>query len=142
MTSQDLLSITGDALSITGPPEWDSPDASESRDALCHIDDAAGEGGPLWCLICSDAQDTDYVPVDTAMAKDLLRVHFHRWLLERGWQVQATVRKDVQRWRLVDVLSLADGGGDRLDDDYPYGPDELTVLCESVVVTSGPAPRA
>lgn len=134
MTASKLFRITDDALSITGLPEWDSPDVSESRDVLSPIN---GEDGPLWCLMPSGSPDADYVPVDTVMARDLLRSHFRTWLLERGWQVQATVRKEVQRWRLVDVLSIADGGGDRLDEDYPYGPDELTVLCESVVVTGG-----
>ncbi len=142
MTARELLRITEDAVSITGPPEWDSPDASESRDVLSPIDDEVGEDGPLWCLVPNGSPDADYVPVDTVMAQELLRSHFRTWLLERGWQVQATVRKEVQRWRLVDVLSIADGGGDRLDDDYPYGLDELTVLCECVLVTAGPAERA
>ena len=57
------------------------------------------------------------------------------WLLGCGWQVQPTIHKQAQRWRLVDCLSIADGGGDRLDDDYPYGDDELSVLCESVGVS-------
>ena len=142
MTSRELFEITAEALSITGPAEWDSPDASESRDVLSHIDDGEGEDGPLWCLMPGESSDEDYVPVDTGMAGDLIRVRLRGWLLDRVWQVQATLRKEVQRWRLVDVLSIADGGGDRLDDDYPYGPDELTVLCESVLVTASPAERA
>ena len=56
------------------------------------------------------------------------------WLVGRGWQVQVTLRKQAERWRLVDCLSIADGGGDRLDHDYPAGVDELAVLSESVVV--------
>lgn len=142
MTSRELLRITAGALAITGPPEWDSPDASESRDVLSPIDDEAGEDGPPWGLMSNGSPNADYVPVDLVMAAELVRARFRAWLLERGWQVQVTLRKEVQRWRLVDVLSIADGGGDRLDDDYPYGSDELTVLCESVVVTASPAERA
>ncbi len=52
----------------------------------------------------------------------------------RRSQVLVTILKQAQRERLVDCLSIADGGGDRLDDDYPYGDDELSVLCESVIV--------
>ncbi len=29
MTANELVKITSDALAITGPPEWDSPDDSE-----------------------------------------------------------------------------------------------------------------
>ena len=68
------------------------------------------------------------------MARELIESHFRAWLLSRGWQVQVTIRKQAQRWRLVDCLSIADGGGDRLDDDYLFGDDELSVLCESVIV--------
>lgn len=141
MTSRELCRITTDALSITDPPTWDSPDAPGSCDVLSHIDDAGGDETG-WCIMPNDSDDAEYVPVDTVMAGELIRARLRDWLLERGWQVQATLRKEVQRWRLVDVLSIADGGGDRLDDDYPYGPDELVVLCESVVVTAGPADRA
>ena len=68
------------------------------------------------------------------MAQELIESHLRAWLLSRGWQVQVTIHKQAQRWRLVDGLSFADGGGDRLDDDYPFGDNELTVVCESVVV--------
>ena len=69
------------------------------------------------------------------MARELIEYHLRAWLLHRGWQVPVTLRKQAQRWRLVDCLSIADGGGDRLDDDYPHGGDELSVLCESVGVS-------
>ena len=76
------------------------------------------------------------------MAQELIESHLREWLLRGGWQVQVTIRKQGQRWRLVDCLSIADGGGDRLDDDYPCGDDELSVLCESViVVVASPPPR-
>ena len=64
-----------------------------------------------------------------------LTAQFYDWEQRgRGWQVQVTLRKQAQRWRLVDCLSIADGGGDRLDQDYPSGGDELAVLSESVVI--------
>ena len=134
MTATELFKGSYDALAIAGPAEWDSADVPGQRDALVYIDDGAAEDGPLWCLTPTGSEDADYVAIDTAMAKELMISHLHAWLLDRAWQVQVTIRKKTQRWRLVDCLSIADGGGDRLDDDYPYGDDELSVLCESVAV--------
>jgi len=134
MTPTELFKSSSDALAITGPAEWNSPDAPGQRDALVYVDDEAAEDGPLWALIPTGSDDADFVPMDTAMAQELIESHLRAWLLGRGWQVQATIRKQAQRWRLVDCLSIVDGGGDRLDDDYPYGDDELSVLCESVSV--------
>ena len=73
MTSRELYRITGDALSITGPPAWDSPDAPESRDVLRHIDDDAGGDETGWCIMPNDSDDAEYVPVDTVMAGELIR---------------------------------------------------------------------
>ncbi len=134
VTATELFKISSDALAITGPPEWDSPDAPGVRDALVYIDDEAAEDSPLWCLAPTGSDDADYVPIDTAMAHALIKAHLRTWLLCRSWQVQVIVQKNAQHWRLADCLSIADGGGDRLDQDYPYGDDELTVLCESVAV--------
>ena len=134
MTATELFKSSSDALAITGPAEWDSPDAADQRDVLVYVDDEAAEDGPLWCLAPPGSEDADYLPMDTAMARELIESHLRAWLLSRAWQVQVTIRKQAQRWRLVDCLSIADGGGDRLDDDYPYGDNELSVLCESVVV--------
>ncbi len=134
MTATELLKSSSDALAITGRAEWDSPDAPGQRDALVYVDDEAAEDGPLWCLAQTGSDDADFLPLDTAMAQKLIVSHLRAWLLRRGWQVQVTIRKEAQRWRLVDCLSIADGGGDRLDDDYPYGDEELSVLCESVIV--------
>ncbi len=132
MTATELFKSSSDALAITGPAEWDSPDAPGQRDALVYDDDEAAEDGPFWCLAPTGSDDVDYLPMDTAMAQELIQAHLRTWLLRRGWQVQVTIRKQAQRWRLVDRLSIADGGGDRLEDDYPFGDDELSVLCESV----------
>ena len=134
MTATELFKSSFDALAITGPAEWDSPDAPGHHDALVYLDVEAAEDGPLWCLAPTDSDDADYLALDSAMAQELIESHLRAWLLHRGWQVQATIRKQAPRWRLVDCLSIADGGGDRLDDDYPFGEDELCVLCESVVV--------
>jgi hypothetical protein len=134
MTATELFKSSSEALAITGPAEWDSPDAPGQRDPLVYVDDEAAEDGPLWCLAPTGSDDADYLPMDTAMAQELIESHLRAWLLRRGWQVQATIQKQAQRWRLVDCLSIADGGGDRLDDNYPYGDDELSVLCESVIV--------
>ena len=135
MTATELFKSSSEALAITGPAEWDSPDASDQRDVLIYMDDEAAEDGPLWCLAPTGSDEADYLPMDTGMAQELIESHLRAWLLGRGWQVQATIHKQAQRWRLVDCLSIADGGGDRLDDDYPYGDDELSVLCESVGVS-------
>ena len=136
MTATGLFNITANALAITGPPEWSSPDAPDVRDALVYVDDDAAEDCPLWALIPTGADNADYVPIDAAMAQELITAHLHNWLLDRAWQVQVTVRKNAQRWRLVDCLSIADGGGDRLEEEYPCGDDQLAVLSDSVTVVA------
>ena len=136
VTTTEIFKITSDALAITGPPEWDSPDGPGVRDALIYIDDDADEDGPLWCLAPTGSDDADYVPIDTAMAHALIKTHLRSWLLGRSWQIQVTVQKNAQHWRLVDCLAIVDGGGDRLDQDYPCGDDELAVLCESVAIVA------
>ena len=68
MTATAFFKISSDALAITGPGEWDSPDAPGQRDALVYVDDEAAEDGPLWCLAPAGSDDADYLPMDTAMA--------------------------------------------------------------------------
>ena len=136
MTATELFKISSDALAITGPPEWDSPDAPAERDALVYIDDDADEDGPLWALLPGGSETSDYVPIDTVMAGELIKTHLGTWLLDRSWQIQVIVQRNAQRWRLADCLSITDGGGDRLDQDYPFGDDELAVLSESVTVVA------
>lgn len=136
MTATELFQISAEALAIIGPAEWNCPDDPSRRDALIYIDDETDQDGPLWSLASADSDTADYLPIDTQMAAQLIEGHLRRWLLEGGWQVQATVLKNKPRWRLVDGLSIADGGGDRLDEDYPQGPDELTVLCQTVSVVA------
>lgn len=87
---------------------------------------------------CDCDDDQELVAVGPDMAAELLRGFFRDWLAERGWQVQLSVHKGASTWKLVDCLSFAEGGGDRLDEDYPQGDNELDVLCESVVaITPG-----
>ena len=133
MTAPELFDVTCAALAVTGNPTWDSPDAGDERDALVYLTDDADDGGPLWALTPLGSEDADYVPIDTAMAQELIEAQLRSWLLDRGWQVQVTLRKQALRWRLVDCLSIVEGGGDRLDHDYPAGVDALAVLSESVV---------
>ena len=112
MTATELFNISSDALESTGPAEWDSPEAPDQRDALVYYDDKTYEDGPLWCLAQTGSDDADYLLIETAMAQELIVSHLRAWLLCRGWQVQVTIRKEAQRWRLVDCLSIADGGGE------------------------------
>lgn len=98
------------------------------------------EGQAVWALAPHDADSEDAptasdddLPLETPIAAALIADHLRRHLLERGWQVQAHVRRTGTTWRLVDCLSPVDGGGDRLDADYPSGSDELEVICRSVV---------
>ena len=136
MTATELFKISSDALAISGPPEYAPPDASGVRDALVYLDDDADEDGPLWALLPTASETSDYVPIDTAMACELIKAHLRTWLLDRSWQTQVMVQRNAQRWRLADCLSIADGGGDRLDQYYPCGDDELAVLSESVAVVA------
>ena len=85
MTATELFEISSDALAITGPPEWNSPDAPGVRDALTYIDDDADENGPLWALLPTASETSDYVPIDTAMAHALIKAHLRTWLLDRSW---------------------------------------------------------
>lgn len=86
-------------------------------------------------------------PVDVEIASRLLANHFRSCLAATGWQVQLTVSGGVRRWRLADCLSFADGGGDRLEGEYPFGSEELPTLCASTVAIqssriSRPMPEA
>ena len=139
VTATELFKISSDALAITGLPEWDSPDAPDVRDALVYLDDDGDEDGPRWALLPTASESSDYVPIDTAMAYELIKAHLRAWLLDRSWQTQVFVQKNAQRWRLADCLSIVDGGGDRLDQFYPCGADELGVLSESVIVVASSA---
>ncbi len=138
------------ALSVTGSPSWDAP-GGDGVETMAFLAAGAAEDAPTWVLVPVHEDqtgnsfapitepfpdDTDYVPLDATLALELVKARLRDWLLERGWQVQVSVRKGTRTWRLVDCLSFSDGGGDRLDRDYPFGVDQLTVLVESVFVLS------
>ena len=97
MTATELFKRSSEALAITGPAEWDSPDAPGQRDALVYIDDEAAEDGPHWCLEPTSSDADDYAPMDTAAAQELIESHLRAWLLRRGWQVQVTIRKQSDK---------------------------------------------
>ena len=127
-----LYERTQRACEIAGLPKWESPFVSGQRETLTYLPD--DPDGPTWAGVPAepDWDDEDCDPVAAHVAEALITEHLRIWLLRRQWQVQVNVRQDKQLWRLADCLSVSEGGGDRLDVDYPNGPDELTVMCESV----------
>ncbi len=135
MTATELLEQTQEALTVTGAPEWDSIDACDGREKLFFLDARAADGEPVWALVPVEQGD-EFSPLDAAVAEALIRAHWQSWLLERAWQVQLAVRRQKPSWRLVDCLAFSDGGGDRLDDDYPCGDDQLTILGQSVLTVT------
>jgi len=127
-----LFDLAEAALSLVGPARYRCADDPRRWETLTFLAGEADGGGPTWALVADGGGGDDCVPVDAGMAADLIARHLAGWLAERGWQVQGTLSRRGRQWRLVDVLSPAGGGGDRLDGDYPQGEDELTVLCRSV----------
>lgn len=136
MNALELRNLVTRALELTGQPEWPSPDDSGERDRLIFVDAGDDEPSPIWAIepFGSDADGFDeYLPISVPLAIDLIRARLEAWLLDRGWQVQASLRRGTVEWRLADCLWFGDGGGDRLDTDYPRSDDALGVLCQSVV---------
>jgi hypothetical protein len=130
VTAEELHRVTERACSIAGSPSWPAPDGGV-RESLTFIADL--DGSPAWALTPAEStNEDDCVPLAVELAAELLKQHFREWLLARAWQVQAGVRGGKITWRLADCLSPLDGGGDRLDTDYPCGVDELEVLCAAV----------
>jgi len=139
MTAAEMHAQVQAALAITGAPAFPSPVEAGRTERLVYLDEAAGENPPTWGLEPIGYDDAEYAPVATEAAGAMIRDHLRGALAEAGWQVQVHVRDGRPTWRLVDVLSVLDGGGDRIDARYPFGPDELVVLCESVVAIAGDA---
>ncbi len=167
MTPHELLEIVSGALGTTGEPSWTRPDGEGEVDALVFADDVCEPALTAWALVTVPARiggdigarvmiDRDRIEVDggsgpytvdadecvfvdVGLAKALIADHLANWLLARGWQVQVSVHHGAQHWRLADCLSFVEGGGDRLDDDYPHGDDRLSVLSESVAVVADAA---
>ena len=124
------------ALAIAELPQFKSADEPEQIEVLSFLPASDDNGEASWALVLRDGPSDEYIAIDAEMADQLLRAHFREWLLSRGWQAQVHCYADRRRWTLVDCLSAADGGGDRLDVDYPYGEDELTVLADSVLAVN------
>ncbi|MGB0714905.1 MAG: hypothetical protein ACPGXK_03450 [Phycisphaerae bacterium] len=144
--ANELHAIVKHAMDVVGPASWPSAVEEGMRDVLFFYSD--GEGEPAWFLcaiedddgevVCPMVVEDDDLVIEPSMAADLIAAFLRNWLWMRGWQVQGAIRSTGKcQWRLVDCLSFADGGGDRLDDDYPYGQHELDVLCQSVVTLVG-----
>ena len=131
-----LFEATETALAIVGLPDFKSVDEPDQTERLTFLPASADNEEPCWALVPSGGSDEEYVAVETEMATQLLAGHFRNWLLQRGWQVQVHCYANRHRWSLVDCLSAADGGGDRLDVDYPYGESELTVLTQSIIAVN------
>lgn len=150
MTPERLLNACAPALAVAGLPAFAAPDGSDDPGAcevLRYI--PLADGAPAcWALVplpsdamvpaeaevsTAEADLEDILPLDVRLAAELIRGHLRKWLADRGWQVQLKLTRQAPAWRLADCLAVTEGGGDRLDDHYPSGEDELTVLCESVV---------
>lgn len=89
-------------------------------------------------------EEADWVAwqVEVEVAMRIVADHLRRCLAATGWQVQLSIIGGTRRWRLADCLSFSDGGGDRLEGEYPFGADELTILCASILaVQSARVPR-
>jgi hypothetical protein len=132
MEPEALYKRTQRACEIAGLPTWESPFVSGQRETLTYLPD--DPEGPTWAAVPAKSgwDDEDCDPVAMHVAEALIIEHLRTWLIRRQWQIQVHVRQDRQQWRLVDCLVVSEGGGDRLDVDYPNGRDELTVMCESV----------
>lgn len=145
-----LLETAKDALELIGVIEIPSPEEPDGVDRLVFIS-SGGDAG--WGLVPTEsvpaentdtvlagvdsAWEDDWLPISEHLAGLLVEKHLEAWLLERGWQVQVSLRKTGdQQWRLADCLSFADGGGDRLETDYPIGSDKLAVLVDAVLAVS------
>ena len=145
--AKELFQHVEVALSIADIPCWSVPDEQDYADSLIYLDHDPETGESTWALVTHPADEPltppfdflseDIGPVDVGFAADLLSQHLRSWLAERGWQVQLSLHKGQATWRLADCLTFSAGGGDRLDDDYPIGPDELEILVRSVCVVAG-----
>ncbi len=129
----------GPANDINDPRVYEPTFAMEEQDAL----NAPGQSsapdpsGTPESLGTPDSLDACF-PLGVDHATYLIKEHLRECLAEAAWQVQLTVQNNRNVWRLVDCRAFSDGGGDRLDADYPYGPDELDVICEAISVLAKP----
>lgn len=151
MTGERTLFETArDALELVDPIEFACAEEPGGVDRLVYVCGGSEPGWglvPVECLPGGDAEVAleavdpawadDWLPVSEQLASVLVERRMEAWLLERGWQVQVSVRKTgARQWRLADCLAFADGGGDRLEADYPLGSDRLDVLVASVLAVA------
>jgi len=150
LSPEELHIQTQAALAVTGAPEWGAVEDDAERDQLAYYPVVGTEEEAFWALVVVDYEEggleegdlnEECFAVETTTAEELIKAHLRNWLLNRGWQLQVSMHNRRHRWRLVDCLSISDGGGDRLDDEYPYGDEELRVLCESVVAIAANTAR-
>lgn len=143
-TAGSLLDVVRPVLPFAGSPAWPCPGADRERDRLVLLpgDEAQSDDGPTWALAPVDdptemaPEDDDVWPIHVSLAEAIWMHHLADWLLSRGWQAQVKLSKGSPRWRLVDCLSIAEGGGDRLDAEYPCGESQLEVLVRGVVIVA------
>lgn len=145
-----LLETVEEALELAGPIEFPCAEQPEGVDRLVCARRGSDAGWglvPRECLPESEmgtviaavdsAWEDDWLPISDQLAGVLVEKHLEAWLLQRGWQLQVSLRKTgEQAWRLADCLAFADGGGDRLDADYPTGTNRLAALAASVLAVS------
>lgn len=145
VTTESLFEIVSRAMEIAGSPVWHSPEGGGELEALLFLpaagEEQAGWGlvpivgeGPSGVVASGECDRDEVVPVDVGHARSMIADHLRGWLAARGWQVQMMMLRGKTTWRLADCLAVSEGGGDRLDDHYPSGEDELGVLCASVEV--------
>jgi hypothetical protein len=156
MQAPELYELTNRAIAVTGSPRWPAPETTGQFEGLRFVpadrDEPASwvmmslgaeelpatgdNAGPesLFALEASAVDWDEAVQVDAVLAAQIIREHLRSHLAAMGWQVQMKMSRGKATWRLADCLAITEGGGDRLDDHYPSGDDELAVLCDSVVV--------
>lgn len=150
MTPELLFEACGPALAIVGVPTFAATEEADGVEALRYLPPTEGEPG-CWALVPMQGEPAELIevvlpagevdfdeilPLDVLLAAELIKGQLRGCLAARGWQVQMKMARERMTWRLVDCLAITEGGGDRLDDHYPAGDDELGVLCESVVMLS------
>lgn len=156
MDAAELYEITNQAIAVSGSPRWPALETPGQFEELRFVPSerdepaswvmmplgaeespAIGDSAGDESIVVQEPSKIDWdeaVQVDAAIAAQIIREHLRSHLAAMGWQVQMKMSRGKSTWRLADCLAITEGGGDRLDDHYPAGDDELAVLCESVTV--------
>ena len=155
MDAAALYELTSRAIGVTGTPQWPALESPGQFEGLRFVP-AERDEPASWVMLPLGAESPadsnsagdesivvlepskidwdEAVQIDAALAAQIIRDHLRSHLVAMGWQVQMKMSRGKATWRLADCLAITEGGGDRLDDHYPSGDDELAVLCESVTV--------